>query len=219
MMHRQFAEALHNATAFVLNMVDQVGRATGLDRMEWDPEGSRASSEDSEPEESGPRPVFWSQTELSQPIEDGSVDQAPLSLELVRGADRVANQNVTASFSLLNTLGRPITQGEIALFEFVDDDSPVDGSGIALLDFDEDSESPVDQEGVALLDFDDVYPLEEDGVALLEFLDDDAETTVGLRPLQVDTSGGLLDEEPFELTKTYAAAAFTRPKIDDRERG
>lgn len=210
MMNRQLADALHNATEFVLHVVDEVGRRTGLDKLEFGTvsrisdrsrthEGAVDEEMDRETTEWQPPSTIWPiKSEATTDVEP--VDDGPVSLELLDLPEIQGNEETDEEF---------LEKGA-AVLEFPDDE-PLDGENLLEFLDDDDEEISLSRASESLLEF--LVPGEGEAAtetASLDFFDAEAETAPRIRlthdelgvnmarEMLLQASGGDPNDDPLD---------------------
>ncbi len=214
MMNRQLADALHNATEFVLHVVDEVGRRTGLDKLEFGSvsrisdrsrtqEGAADEEMDRETTEWQPPSTIWPiKSEATTDVEPA--DAGPVSLELLELPEIQGSEETDEEF----------LDKSAAVLEFPDDE-PLDNEPLdnePLLEFldDEDEEISLSRASESLLEFLAPGGDEATEAASLDFFDAEAETAPRIRlthddlgvnmarEMLLQASGGDPNDDPLD---------------------
>ncbi|OQX66515.1 MAG: hypothetical protein B6A08_20080 [Sorangiineae bacterium NIC37A_2] len=210
MMNRQLADALHNATEFVLHVVDEVGRRTGLDKLEFGPmsrvsDRSQTDEGGADDEEMDRETAEWQAPSTMWPVKSEAatdvqpVDDGPLSLELLELPEAQRNDETDEEF---------LEKG-VAVLEFPDEEPQGGEALLEFIDDEEEEEISLSRNTDTLLEFLAPGP-EEPEPGSLDFLDPEAETAPSIRlthdelgvnmarEMLLQASGGDPNDDPID---------------------
>lgn len=203
MMNRQLADVLHNATEFVLHVVDEVGRRTGLDKLEFG-SVSRISDRsrtqevgmgeemvDEDTEQWQPPSTIWpiepaeATVDVRPPEDDAPGSQELLDLPEIKRAEETDEE---------------VLEVDGALLDFPDEEPLDEAPLLEFLDEEEDEEIALSRTSDTLLEFLAPGTDEARDAESIDFLDAEADTTPSIRLTRDELGTNMAREMLFQAS-------------------